>query len=301
MTTNHIPALRPGSRVGIVAPSGPVPPASAKAGLERLRGFGFEPVLFCDPDAAPHGFFSMPDGERLEKLQAAIDDDSLDAIWPLRGGYGLSRIIDRIDCAALKRRPKFLIGLSDLTLLAQRIRRETGSPFYYGPMVAALGLEDYHEPESLRHFLATPDAPLTIEAGRYQTLIAGSAAGTLIGGCLTLLAAAVGTGGDLDEPGETILFIEDLNEPVYRLDRMLAQLRSAGRLARVRGVICGHFENLTTPKNSLTFEQMLREYFEPTGIPVLMNFPCGHGKFPLTLPLYRRCEITERGVVLAAR
>ncbi len=300
MAPVRIPPLAPGARIGVVLPSGPITPARAEAGLAALRARGFEPALFGDPFASSHGYFSAPDEIRLRHLNAALADESLAALWPLRGGYGLSRIIAGVECAPLKKRPKFLIGLSDLTLLAQKIRGETGLPFFYGPMVGALGNPDEFDPASLAHFLAAPSAPLSLRREGLVEIKSGRpVSGTLVGGCLSLLAAALGGPADLDEPGDLILFIEDLNEPIFRLDRMLASLRAAGRLACVKGALVGQMVNISTPEKSLTLEAMLREQFAALEGPVLAGIPCGHGPKTLTLPLYQRCEVGAEQIVFA--
>lgn len=295
--------LIPGAKIAVVAPCGPVEPARRDAGLAALRAMGFEPKIFYDENSSGHGYFSEPDAARLKWLQAAVDDPECAAIWPLRGGYGLSRIVDAVDFSALELRPKLCIGLSDLTLFAQRLHTETGLPFFYGPMVAALGDADGSEPESLRHWLQTPHAPEFVPAADYRVLRPGTGAGKLVGGCLALLAAALGGAADLDGKDYdcAILFIEDLNEPVFRIDRMLSSLRLAGRLSTLRGVICGHMLNITRPEKSLDLDAMLLEVFAGSDFPILTGFPCGHGPRTRTLPFYQRCEIAAAGITFAAK
>ncbi len=297
-----IAPLQPGAKIAVVAPCGPVEPARREAGLSALRAMGFAPKLFYDENASGHGYFSEPDDARLKWLQAAVDDHECAAIWPLRGGYGLSRIVDRIDFSALLQRPKLCIGLSDLTLFAQRLHTETGLPFFYGPMVAALGDGDGGDLDSLRHWLHTSHAPEFVPAENYRVLRGGTGAGKLVGGCLALLAAGLGGAADLDGKDYdcAILFIEDLNEPVFRLDRMLSSLRLAGRLSTLRGVICGHMLNIARPEKSLDLDAMLLEVFSGSDFPILTGFPCGHGPRTRTLPLYQRCAIAADGITFAA-
>ena len=300
MTT--IPALQTGSKIAVIAPSGPVEPARREAGFAALRAMGYKPEIFFDINATGHGYFSEPDAARRKWLQAAVNDEQCDAIWPLRGGYGLSRIIDQVDFSPLTVRPKLCIGLSDLTLFAQRLHTETGLPFFYGPMVAALGDADGGEMESLRRLLHTPHSPEFIPAANYHVLRPGTGAGKLVGGCLALLAAGLGGAADLDgkDYDGAILFIEDLNEPVFRIDRMLSGLRLAGRLKSLQGVICGHMLNISRPEKSLDFDAMLLEVFAGSVFPILTGFPCGHGPRTRTLPLYQRCAIAAGGITFAA-
>lgn len=297
-----VPSLHPGSKIAVVAPAGAVEPARREAGFAALRAMEYKPEIFFDVNATGHGYFSEPDAARLKWLQAAVNDGSCDAIWPLRGGYGLSRIVDQVDFSALKKRPKLCIGLSDLTLFAQRLHRETGLPFYYGPMVAALGDGDGGDMDSLRHWMNAPDAPDFVASEHYRVLRPGTGAGKLVGGCLAVLAAGLGGAADLDgnDYDGAILFFEDLNEPVFRLDRMLSSLRLAGRLKNLKGVISGHMLNITRPEKSLDFEAMLLEVFAGSDFPILLDFPCGHGPLTRTLPLYQRCEIAAAGITFAA-
>ena len=297
-----IAPLLSGAKIAVVAPCGPVEPARRIAGLAALRAIGFAPKIFYDENASGHGYFSEPDEARLKWLQAAVDDPECDAIWPLRGGYGLSRIVDAVDFSALQRRPKLCIGLSDLTLFAQRLHTETGLPFFYGPMVAALGDADGGDMDSLHHWLQAPDAPEFIPAASYRVLRGGMGAGKLVGGCLALLAAGLGGAADLDgkEYDGAILFIEDLNEPVFRIDRMLSSLRLAGRLKNLRGVICGHMLNITRPEKSLDLDAMLLEVFAGSDFPIITDFPSGHGPRTRTIPLYQRCAIAGDGITFAA-
>lgn len=294
--------LIPGDKIAVAAPSGWTAPERVARGLAALKGMGFEAKLFFDPAAPSHGYFSAPDAVRLKYLQAAMDDEECAGIWPVRGGYGLSRIVDRLDFYSLKKRPKFCVGLSDLSLFAQRLHKETGLPFYYGPMIGALGDDEKPEMESLRHWLKTPNSPYEILPAQFRWLDAPPASpvtGKLVGGCLSLLTAALATPADLDWE-DAILFIEDLNEPIFRLDRMLTQLREAGEFKSLRGVICGHFLNLTQPEHSLSFETMLRELFGPLKIPVALELNCGHAPGTMTIPLYRPCRMEMDGIIFAA-
>jgi muramoyltetrapeptide carboxypeptidase len=288
--------LKAGSRVGLVAPAGPLLERDDLArGQELCRALGYEPVLFPNTGRA-YGYLAGTDDERVADLNAAFADSSLDAVWCLRGGYGLTRILPRIDYKSLAKSPKAVIGYSDITALLCAIYKEVGLVSFHGP-IALSSLS----PFSRWHFdriLTTPSpagrlgrvAPpadvLVPGDPRIVTLNGGVATGRLVGGNLSLLQCLLGTRFAPDFEG-AILFIEDVGEAVYRIDRMLSHMKLAGALEKLAGVVVGQFTEMTRGDDdgALGFDEVLANFFLPLRIPVAYGFPFGHVTEKWTLPI----------------
>jgi len=233
------PPAGPGDRVGVAALSGPVDPERLERGLAALRGLGFEPVL-ADNAASREGLFAGGDAARLAAFHRLAADADLPAILFTRGGHGVLRVLPGIDWELLRRRPRAYLGYSDLTPFLLAVVRRLGLVAFHGPLVGgelARGLTA-GERESLLGALA----------GRYPVamplagwLRGGAVAGPLLGGCLSLLTATLGTAWFPALSG-ALLFLEDVNEPLYRIDRMLTHLALSGSLDRLGGMILGHLD-----------------------------------------------------------
>lgn len=279
-----VPRLRPEGRIAIIAPAGPkafdVPTA------ERwMAARGYSLKIF--PGALQHsGYLAGNDSTRLQDLHDAFADDEIDAIMCLRGGYGSPRLLDRIDYSLLRRHIKPFVGYSDITALHMAIAKEAGFVTFHGPMLTSEVLADRKPPTetSLRRMvrgqfrhgseLAHPSAwPLT-------SIAHGISRGRLMGGNLAMICALEGTPWAL-EPEGIILLIEDVNEPLYRVDRMLTQLRLSGKLAKIAGVLVGDFAGISVE----AMTPLLRQTFEPLGVPVVAGWRSGHCDPNLTLPL----------------
>ena len=231
------PPLRSGDRVGVAALSSAVDPSALERGLAALRELGYEPVRARNLESR-HGILAGTDDERVDAFHELIADDSLAAVVFARGGHGLLRILPRLDWDLVARRPRAWVGYSDLTPFLLQVVERCGLVAFHGPMVGSelsRGL-DAAEAASFR-------AALTGEGSlRYPLsfLRAGDAEGRLLGGCLSLLTAVLGTPW-ATRFDDALLFAEDVNEPLHRVDRMLTHLRLSGTLAGVNGVIAGHF------------------------------------------------------------
>ena len=296
------PKLASGARVALVAPAGPLLERDdlTRAGA-LCRALDYEPVLA--PGAGSHyGYLAGTDQARLDDLNTALRDPSIDAIWCIRGGYGSTRILDRVDWEALARRPKALIGFSDITALLVAAVVRAGVVAFHGPVARAA-----MPPFSRRHFdlvLARPEPAgrlgrlpppadiLVPRQDRIVTLAPGVAEGPLLGGNLSLLQCLLGTPFAPDFDG-AILFLEDVGEELYRVDRMLAHLRAAGALGRLAGVLVGRFTELERrgADGALGFDEVLATYLGPLGIPVAYGFPVGHIDDQWTLPLGVRARL----------
>jgi len=298
-------AIAPGSRIGIAAPGGPVDPDKLAEGEALLRGAGFA-TLRRDDLLARHGYLAGDDARRARELMELVEDPRVGAIVCARGGYGCDRILDALDPAAVRAARKPLIGYSDITALLLWQRRCAGLVGFHGPMLehgAALA------PEAL-------DDLLTQLAGSapQPTLLAGigagggSAEGALVGGNLMLVTASLGTRWEIDTRG-AILLIEEVGERPYRIDRMLQQLRGAGKLAGLVGVGTGDLTSCIDDRfPEPTAEDVIEEIVRPLGVPLVTGLPIGHVKANRTWPVGVRAtidgdrgeiRILERGVVQA--
>jgi muramoyltetrapeptide carboxypeptidase len=290
------PQLVAGSRIALVAPAGPLLERDdLTRSSELCRALGFEPVMGLHA-ARRHGFYAGTDAERLDDLNRALRDDTIDAVWCIRGGVGLTRILDRVDFAALAARPRAVIGFSDITALLVGAYAAAGVVTFHGPTARA-SMPAF----SRRHFerilaapapagrlepLAQPPDVLVPQSNRVVALAGGVAEGPLVGGNLTLLQTLVGTRFAPALDG-AILFLEDVGEDLYRVDRTLAHLRLAGWFDRLAGVAVGRFTEMRrlTGDGGMGFDEVLAHYFLPLGIPVLHGLPFGHIDDQWTLPL----------------
>lgn len=298
-TVKRPPRLRSDTRIALIAPSGPLLDRDdLQRAAELCRALGHEPALGSHA-ARRHGYLAGYDHERLADLNAALTADDVDAVWCIRGGYGVTRILAGVDFAALARRPKPVIGFSDITALLNALTRATGVVTFHGP-TARHPLTAF----SRRHFervLSSPTAAGRLErldppagvlvpaAPRIVTIVPGRAEGTLIGGNLTLLQCLVGTPWQPVFEG-ALLFLEDVGEDLYRVDRVLSHMRLAGALERLAGVLVGQFTGLrrSTSDGGLGFDEVLASYFEPLGVPTASGFPIGHVDEQWTIPIGAR-------------
>ena len=293
------PTLRPGDTIALVAPSGAIQDAGTVAAYRTtLETLGFRVRL--DPGLASrrHHDRAGTDEERAAELNAAFRDPEVRGVFAVRGGYGLTRILDRIDYEALRRDPKVVIGYSDLTALHLACARQARVVTFHAPMAGSWLTSGKPEhafvARSFRDLVLTPVTafPWTVPlpAGRSLEKVAGGRAeGRLWGGNLSLICATLGTPYAL-EPAGTILFLEDVNEKPYRVDRMLSQLKLAGIFDRVAGVVAGSFtagDEVRADKareEEQRIGEILREYLGRSGKPAVLGFPVGHVDDNATLP-----------------
>jgi muramoyltetrapeptide carboxypeptidase len=296
------PRLTRGSRVALVAPAGPLLERDDLTRAEALcRALDYEPVVGSNAGNR-YGYLAGTDDQRLTDLNAALNDAAIDGVWCLRGGYGATRIIDRVDFEALARRPKPLIGFSDITALLNAAVRLANVVSFHGPVARASmpAFSRWHFERVLScaepagRLGRIPDRPdvLVPQENRIVTLRSGIAEGPLAGGNLSLLQCLIGTPWAPDLRG-AILFVEDVGEDLYRVDRMLAHLRAVGALAALAGVLVGRFTDLKrqTGDGALGFDEVLSSYLLPLGVPVAYGFPIGHIQDQWTLPLGVRARL----------
>ncbi|TLS46184.1 LD-carboxypeptidase [Streptomyces montanus] len=283
--------LGPGARVAVVAPSGPVPEERLQAGLDILRGWDLEPVV------APHvldrhrtfGYLAGADADRAADFQAAWCDPAVDAVLCARGGYGAQRMVDLLDWDALRTAgPKVFLGFSDITALHEAFATRMGLVTLHGPMAAGVDfLKNARAQEHLRATLFEPESVRTI-ASDGRALVPGRARGVLLGGCLALLAAELGTPHARPTARGGLLCLEDTGEETYRLDRYLTQLLRAGRLDGVAGILLGSWAGCDPYEE---VRALVLDRLGGLGVPIVEEFGFGHGEGALTIPFGVRGEL----------
>ena len=291
--------LSPGQTVGLVAPSSaPNEPEDIRFAIETLESLGFR----VRPGAHVfdrHGYLAGADATRAADLNAMFADDDIDAVWCVRGGYGASRILPMLDYERMRRTPKALIGFSDITALHMALHTQASLVSFHGP-VAWRAFTPYTLGEWKRVLCETTvpvrlGAPPAFEIregqvdrkNRVTTLVSGSAQGRLVGGNLCLMAHLTGTRYAPDLRG-AILFLEDVDEPYYRIDRFLTQLWLSGSLDGVAGVVFGKFtrcEPSASFVQNRVLEDILAERCRTLGVPAVSGFMIGHVDDQTTLPI----------------
>jgi len=284
----------PGDRVAVVAPSGPFDRAAALAGiawLEKRYRVVYRPSLF-----ARQGYLAGSDQRRLTELQSALDAD-VRAVIAARGGYGLSRIVHRIDWTSALAKPRWIVGFSDITVLhAEAWRRRLAS--LHGAMVCSLGSADTR---SRNQWIATLEEPRSQRT--LPNLVSwrrGSAAGILVGGNLAMLHACAAA-GRLRIPKGAVVLLEDVGERPYRVDRMLTNLITGGHLLKASAVLVGDFTDCAPGSDETTVEHVLRERLLALDVPVLAGAAVGHGRRNDPLVLGQRAEVTAGRTAGAVR
>lgn len=290
-------ALAPGATLGIIAPASPAcDPLEIELGKSLLEGLGFQVVLA--PNALHNNrYLAGTDSERLSGLNQMFLNPAIDGLLCLRGGYGCLRLLTQIDYSIIRNNPKILVGYSDITALQLAIWKHAGLVTFSGPMlVSDFGREagEY----TLKHFhkaLTSTSALGVIPPApdiKSEVLRPGRASGRLLGGNLTLIAATLGTPYEIDTRG-AILFLEDVDEQPYRVDRLMQQLRLAGKFRYAAGVVFGEFVGCEADEDadSFTLLEVLRDAMSDTAVPCYYGLAAGHGVNKATLPLGVKAEI----------
>jgi muramoyltetrapeptide carboxypeptidase len=289
------PALRPGDAVGIIAPGSPIKRDLLLAGCEGLRRLGYRPV-YSDSILERDLYFAGSARRRARELQEMFARDDVRAILCARGGYGANYLLQELDLAPLARHPKIFVGYSDVTTLLTWFTSAAGLVTFHGPMVT----KDFAIPQGVH--LASWNAALSGSSpwelsfpsgSEVKVLLEGAAEGTLYGGCLSMLAASLGTPFEIETRG-TILFIEDVAAKPFQVDRMLMQLRLAGKLEGVRGLIFGEMLDCLQPgvEQDYTLEEVVTRVLRDLHIPIAYGLRSGHvTRENMTLPLGVRCSL----------
>ncbi len=285
--------LQPGDKVGIAAPSGAVNRTRFMRGVRVLEQWGLQPVFRSDIFKS-HRYFAGTHRRRLNELQSLIDRSDIKAILFARGGFGLHHILPQLKFGRLRRYPKRIIGYSDLTLLLDRIGSQTELMTYYGPTLGSLGAKEGTKVRrDYKRILFGKELGPTWKLAKSSILKSGKATGTLVGGCLSLISMSVGTRYEM-KTRNSILLLEDINESLYRFERLLLHLKQSGLLTGVRGMLVSSIELSREKSLPQEWKGMLKEILKGFKGPVVFNFPFGHLNKPFTLPIGQRVSLDTR-------
>ena len=278
--TTLVPArLKPGDTIGIVAPAGPFDTEKFYRGLEVLEAMGFQ-TSFSDDLFIKKGYLAGSDTHRAELVNRFFADKKIKAIVCARGGFGSLRILPLLDYEAIQKNPKIFVGFSDISALLSALYTKCGLVTFHGPMVTTLGNATQKTRDDL--FLAfTAEKNLTIKPRQGVTIKPGKASGPVAGGNLTTLCHLIGTPFEPNFKGH-ILFLEDQGEASYRIDRLLTQMKIAGCLKGLTGLVLGSFEDCG-PINEIF--RIVQNTFKGDTIPILAGFDAGHGNSNSTIPM----------------
>ena len=294
--------LRPGMTVGLVTPASNVPEdEDLLAAMDLVRSLGFEAKASPNLRSRKQ-YLAGSDAQRADDLNAMFTDPDVDAIFCVRGGYGSGRLLRDLDYGMIASNPKILMGYSDITAILNAIHVRTGLLTMHGP-IAGDNFSEYTydqyrrvlvEPSQITQIGEAPpfqSSPGVVErSNRLTPIVAGSAEGKLVGGNLSLMVTLMGTPFEPDFDG-AILFLEDVSEPPYAVDRMLTHLWLTGKLEQVAGIAFGKFTDDGYDSNTLSMEQVLRERCEPMGIPTLRGLMIGHVDDMTVVPVGARARL----------
>src|SRR4051794_30177848 len=292
--------LKQGDTVGVICPSGYMPMENMETCLQTLVQWGFK-IKIGRTLGKQFNYFSGTDEERLTDLQQMMDDVDVKAILCARGGYGLSRIIDKIDFTSFLKSPKWIIGYSDITILHSHIFNNYNIASLHSPMAAAFndGGSETEYVQSL--YKAVIGKPAEYSCEGYKLNKQGAARGELVGGNLCLLAHLIGSKSSIDTKGK-ILFIEDIGEYIYNVDRLMLQLQRAGMLSELAGLIVGSFTDMkdTVIPFGASVYDVIYDKVKDYNYPVCFNFPVGHTQENVALKhgIVHSLEVAEHGVFL---
>lgn len=295
------PYLKKGDTIGIVCPAGYMPLEKALTCISVLEQWGYKVKTGATLGGDSGNYFSGTDAQRLSDLQQMLDDHEVKAILCGRGGYGMGRIIDALDFSSFKKHPKWIIGFSDITVLHAHLYSRYKIASLHAPMAAAFNDDEYKNEyiQSLRKALEGKKA-------RYQATPhifnrKGEAVGELVGGNLALVAHLIGTDSEF-KTRNRILFLEDVGEYLYNIDRMFYQLKRSGRLDRLAGLIIGGFSDIkdTDRPFGKSVYEIIKEVIAEYDFPVCFNFPVSHGKenFALKVGVGYKLKVAKHKVTL---
>lgn len=290
-------ALAAGSRLGVFAPASPANSVEMIAGLAELRRQGFQVV--SNQDSKAEGYFAGPSLERMNSFVAGVNSAEIDGLLALRGGYGSNYLLD-FEFEKNLGRQKSVIGFSDLTTLQIYLWQQCGWVTFYGPMVAAgiaagAGASKGYDENSFLQAIGKTKGGWKLRL-RGEPVLAGQSMGRVLGGCLTLLEATIGTPWELDTK-DAILILEDRGMKPYQVDRVLMHLKHAGKLKDVRGIVLGDFpEGEPVVPGAPTVREVCARILRPLGIPIVYGAPVGHTARPmLTIPLGIQARLDAGG------
>jgi len=290
-------ALAAGSRLGIFAPASPAESVDMIAGLAELKRLGLQVVV--NQDSKAEGYFAGSSLERVGGFQSAVLSDQVDGLVALRGGYGSNYLLDYALEKSLSG-PKCVMGFSDITSLQIYLWQRCGWVSFYGPMVvgglnAGAGMRKGYDEDSFVQAIRKIGNGWKLRL-RGEPVLTGNATGTVLGGCMTLLEATIGTPWELDTK-DSILVLEDRGMKPYQVDRVLMHLKQAGKFEGVRGIVLGDFpESEPAVAGAPTVREVCSRILRPLGVPIVFGAPVGHTVRPmLTIPLGIKARLDADG------
>jgi muramoyltetrapeptide carboxypeptidase len=286
--------LKAGAKVGIVSPAYWLEPESMQRAVNVFRDLGYELVLGKTSRLQENKFAGSP-AQRAADIMAMFEDPGIDAIICARGGYGGNRVLPLLDYEIIRNNPKIFVGYSDITGFLTSFAQKSGLVSFHGPMLSTYGKRTIHYNLDMFHLLLSgqPDIQITSpSACRARTLKPGTASGPLWGGNLSLVNERLGTVDQIDTAG-SILLLEDTGEQLYAFERMMLHLKNSGSLDRIHGLVIG--EMLEMGDSEVPFgkdtDEIVQDVCSDLDIPIISNFPCGHGDCQATLPISHHVEI----------
>lgn len=291
----HKPAaLRAGDLIGVVAPAGATEVAAVHAGVRWLEQAGYR-VRIGESVFRREGFLAGTDSERAADLEAVFADRDVRAIFAARGGYGSGRLLPLFDVRVAHQQPKIFVGYSDLTFLLNHLVQQAALVTFHGPMV--IGLPEQTE-GAVRLLALLRGDRVGWNLLAEKIVQPGTAEGIIVGGCLSVVVATLRTRYEI-ETTDRLLFLEDVNEKPYRIDRMLTQLRQARKLDGVAGVMFGEMPGcVADPREEVAVGDVIREAFANAPYPVVSGLPTGHGHGAATVPLGIRARLAGERLTL---
>jgi muramoyltetrapeptide carboxypeptidase len=287
-------ALRRGDKIALIAPASSFNHERFVVGCDRLRQMGYEPV-YTQNIFERDLYFAGTVERRAQEFQDFWRRDDIAALMCVRGGYGSNYLLEKLDYGLIAEHPKILLGCSDITSLLTEMHNRTGLIGFHGPMVAKDIADGTFDDASWKNSL-TGIAEWDVLANGVEVLRPGTARGKLYGGCLSMLVASLGTPFEI-QTDDTILFIEDIGEKPFRIDRMLMQLRLAGKLDGVRGFVFGEMLDCAPPKGeTYTLQEVIMRVLAPYNVPIVYGLKSGHvSSGNITLPIGLQAELVAEG------
>ena len=299
-TIFHPPYLKTGSVIGITCPSGYVASERVAYAVTVLEKWGFRVVTGKTIGVGEY-YFAGTDEQRRADLQEMLDNPEIDAILMGRGGYGMSRIVDQLDFTAFLQKPKWICGFSDIVVLLNHLQARYFMPSLHSPMCGAFKPETETADYLRTMYTALTGGPLQYHVSPSPYNRAGNAEAVLTGGNLAILAHLTGSASEVVTE-DKILFIEDIGEYKYNVDRMLLNLKRAGKLDHIKGLIVGGFTDIQDTERPFgqSIEEIIWDKVKEYSYPVCFNFPCGHQdiNYTLTLGMPHKLIVTETGGTL---
>lgn len=275
--------LREGATIGLVSPATTVSYEAIEWAKENVLKLGFNYKLGRNAHRQ-YGYFAGTDEQRAADINAMFADKNVDAIWCLKGGWGCARILDLLDFDLIRANPKIIIGYSDITSLLNAINSQTNMMTFHGPN-AIYGESEYSE-KYLFDILMNRENTVIYnhEDAEVKTITGGKAKGALVGGNLTVITSIIGS-PYLPSFKNKILFLEDVSEPAYKVDRMMTQLTISGLLSQVKGVVFGTCSKCVGSEEAFTVEQIIHQHLKPLNVPAFSGASIGHILHKMTLPI----------------